>query len=131
MSPHISGCDKAIYRSLTDRGHRRSNAEVTNETMECKADMQKRGQPDDGDALALSFAQAVAPAVVEKRDEDEEIFGSVQEHPIRRFPSFGPTSVTDKPFQLLRWTAGNGPSLRNPLVVGFLRLMVIGQRASL
>jgi hypothetical protein len=31
--------------------------------------------PDDGDALALTFAQAVAPAEVEERDEDEEIFG--------------------------------------------------------
>ena len=39
--------------------------------------MQKRGQasPDDGDALALTFAQAVAAAEVEERDEDEEIFG--------------------------------------------------------
>jgi tartrate dehydratase beta subunit/fumarate hydratase class I family protein len=33
-----------------------------------KADMQKRGQasPDDGDALALTFAQTVAPANVEE-----------------------------------------------------------------
>ena len=33
--------------------------------VEFKADMQKRGQtsPDDGDALALTFAQPVAPAV--------------------------------------------------------------------
>jgi hypothetical protein len=38
--------------------------------------MQKRGQasPDDGDALALTFAQEVAPAEVEERDEDE-VFG--------------------------------------------------------
>jgi phage terminase large subunit len=45
--------------------------------LESKADMQKRGQasPDDGDALALTFAQAVAPTEVEERDEDEEIFG--------------------------------------------------------
>jgi hypothetical protein len=36
--------------------------------------MQKRGlaSPDDGDALALTFAQAVAPAEKEERDEDEE-----------------------------------------------------------
>jgi len=42
-----------------------------------KADMQKRGQanPDDGDALALTFAQAVAPAEVEERDEKGEEFG--------------------------------------------------------
>src|SRR5260370_32200418 len=45
--------------------------------LESKEDMQKRGQasPDDGDALALTFAQAVAPAEVEERDEDEEIIG--------------------------------------------------------
>jgi hypothetical protein len=42
--------------------------------LESKADMQKRGQasPDDGDALALTFAQPVAPAEVEERDEEEE-----------------------------------------------------------
>jgi len=36
--------------------------------------MQKRGQasPDDGDALALTFAQPVAPAEVEEADEKEE-----------------------------------------------------------
>jgi hypothetical protein len=45
--------------------------------LESKADMQKRGQasPDDGDALALTFPQAVAPAKVEERDEDEEFGG--------------------------------------------------------
>jgi hypothetical protein len=34
--------------------------------------VQKRGQasPDDGDALALTFAQEVAPAEVEDEDED-------------------------------------------------------------
>jgi len=39
--------------------------------------MQKRGQasPDDGDALALTFAQKVAPAEKEERDEDEEFKG--------------------------------------------------------
>jgi hypothetical protein len=38
------------------------------------ADMQKRGQasPDDGDALALTFAQPVEPAEVEEEDEEEE-----------------------------------------------------------
>jgi hypothetical protein len=38
--------------------------------------MPKRGQasPDDGDALALTFAQPVAPAQVE--EEDEEEFGN-------------------------------------------------------
>jgi hypothetical protein len=40
--------------------------------------MQKRRQasPDDGDALALTFAQPVAPAEVEEEDE-EEGFGPV------------------------------------------------------
>ena len=52
--------------------------------LESKADMQKRGQtsPDDGDALALTFAQAVAPAEKEERDEDDE-FGGQGGH--RRF----------------------------------------------
>jgi hypothetical protein len=42
--------------------------------LESKADMQKRRQasPDDGDALALTFAQLVAPAEVEEEDEEEE-----------------------------------------------------------
>jgi hypothetical protein len=41
--------------------------------LESKADMQKRGQasPDDGDALALTFAQPVAPAEVEEEAEEE------------------------------------------------------------
>jgi hypothetical protein len=45
--------------------------------LESKADMQKRGQvsPDDGDALALTFAQPVAPAEVEEPDEDEGFGG--------------------------------------------------------
>jgi hypothetical protein len=36
--------------------------------------MQKRSQasPDDGDALALTFAQPVAPAEVEEVDEEEQ-----------------------------------------------------------
>jgi hypothetical protein len=44
---------------------------------ESKADMQKRGQasPDDGDALALTFAQAVKPAEVEEEDEEEDSAG--------------------------------------------------------
>ena len=43
--------------------------------LESKADMQKRGQasPDDGDALALTFAQRVAPAEVEEPDEEEAL----------------------------------------------------------
>jgi hypothetical protein len=39
------------------------------------ADIQEHGQasPDDGDALALTFAQPVEPAVVEEEDEEEGI----------------------------------------------------------
>jgi len=46
--------------------------------LESKADMQKRGQasPDDGDALALTFAQVVAPPGKEERDEDDEFGGN-------------------------------------------------------
>jgi hypothetical protein len=42
--------------------------------LESKADMQQCGQasPDDGDALALIFAQPVEPAEVEEKDEEEE-----------------------------------------------------------
>ena len=45
--------------------------------LESKADMQKRGQasPDDGDALALTFAEDVAPAEVEERDEEDAVGG--------------------------------------------------------
>jgi hypothetical protein len=45
--------------------------------LESKAAMQKRGQasPDDGDALALTFAQPVAPAKREEPDEDDEFQG--------------------------------------------------------
>jgi hypothetical protein len=43
--------------------------------LESKAEMQKRGQasPDDGDALALTFARPVAPVEVEEEDEEEEL----------------------------------------------------------
>jgi hypothetical protein len=67
--------DEKMAMDLAGPGYHinRSNLLV----IESKADMQKRGQasPDDGDALALTFAQEVAPAEVEERDEDEE-FGS-------------------------------------------------------
>jgi hypothetical protein len=41
--------------------------------IESKAEMQKCGQasPDDGDPLALTFAQAVAPAEVEECGEND------------------------------------------------------------
>src|SRR6202047_2714463 len=64
--------DEKVATDLAGPGYHinRSNLLV----LESKADMQKRGQasPDDGDALALTFAQAVAPAEVEERDEDEQ-----------------------------------------------------------
>jgi hypothetical protein len=49
--------------------------------LESKADMQKRSQasPDDGDALALTFAQPVAAAEVEEEDDEEE-FGGYSGH---------------------------------------------------
>ncbi|MGO9270814.1 MAG: terminase [Terriglobia bacterium] len=49
--------------------------------LESKADMQARGlaSPDDGDALALTFAQPVVPEEREERDEEEEFVG------VRRF----------------------------------------------
>jgi hypothetical protein len=45
--------------------------------LESKADRRKRGQasPDDGDALALTFGQPVAPAEVEEEDEEEGFGG--------------------------------------------------------
>jgi hypothetical protein len=67
--------DEKMAMDLAGPGYHvnRSNLLV----LESKADMQKRGQasPDDGDALALTFAQEVAPAEVEEHDEDEEIIG--------------------------------------------------------
>src|SRR5450631_2114682 len=63
--------DEKIASDLSGPGYHinRSNLLV----LESKADMQKRGQasPDDGDALALTFAQPVAPTVKEEPDEDE------------------------------------------------------------
>jgi hypothetical protein len=67
--------DEKMATDLAGPGYHinRSNLLV----LESKADMQKRGQasPDDGDALALTFAQAVAPAEKEERDEDDEFGG--------------------------------------------------------
>jgi hypothetical protein len=59
-----SGAGRSGERGLAGPGYHinRSNLLV----LESKADMQKRGQasPDDGDALALTFAQPVEPAEV-------------------------------------------------------------------
>jgi phage terminase large subunit len=67
--------DEKIAMDLAGPGYHinRSNLLV----LESKADMQKRGQasPDDGDALALTFAQEVAPAKMEEQHEDYEVFG--------------------------------------------------------
>jgi hypothetical protein len=71
--------DEKMAADLAGPGYHinRSNLLV----LESKADMQKRGQasPDDGDALALTFAQPVAPAEIEEPDEEEE-FGSYGGH---------------------------------------------------
>jgi hypothetical protein len=74
--------DEKMATDLAGPGYHinRSNLLV----LESKADMQKRGQasPDDGDALALTFAQAVAPPEKEEeRDEDDEFgrYSSVNE----------------------------------------------------
>ena len=42
--------------------------------LESKAEMQKRGQasPDDGDALALTFAAAVEPVAPKEYDDEDE-----------------------------------------------------------
>jgi hypothetical protein len=65
--------DEKMATELAGPGYHinRSNLLV----LESKADMQNRGHasPDDGDALALTFAQDVAPAEVGGRDDSEEI----------------------------------------------------------
>jgi hypothetical protein len=65
--------DERMAADLAGPGYHinRSNLLV----LESKADMQKRGQasPDDGDALALTFAQPVEPA-------EEEEFGGYGGH---------------------------------------------------
>jgi hypothetical protein len=67
--------DEKMAMDLAGPGYHinRSNLLV----IESKADMQKRGQasPDDGDALALTFAQEVAPAEVEEHDEEDQFSG--------------------------------------------------------
>jgi hypothetical protein len=67
--------DEKMAADLAGPGYHinRSNLLV----LESKADMQKRGQasPDDGDALALTFAQPVEWAEVEEEEDEEEAFG--------------------------------------------------------
>ena len=67
--------DEKMAADLAGPGYiNRSNLLV----LESKADMQKRGEasPDDGDALALTFAQPVVPPEVEEKDEEDE-FGRI------------------------------------------------------
>ena len=63
--------DEKMASDLAGPGYHlnRSNQLV----LESKADMQKRGlaSPDDGDALALTFARHVAPPQPEECDEEE------------------------------------------------------------
>jgi hypothetical protein len=63
-----------LAADLAGHGYQINRSNVL--VLESKADMQKRGHasPDDGDALALTFAQPVEPAEVEEEDE-EEAFG--------------------------------------------------------
>jgi hypothetical protein len=64
--------DEKMAADLAGPGYHinRSNLLV----LESKAEMQKRGQasPDDGDALALTFAAPVVPAEMVDEDDDEE-----------------------------------------------------------
>src|ERR1035441_8325086 len=70
-----SEADEKMMLDLCSPGYavNRSNRLV----LESKADMRKRGlaSPDDGDALALTFAQPVVPPEKEERDEDDEFCG--------------------------------------------------------
>src|SRR5713101_2924535 len=83
--------DEKMATDLAGPGYHinRSNLLV----LESKADMQKRGQasPDDGDALALTFAQTVAPAEVEEHDDDEENNRRVWHQRPRRVDAMSPT----------------------------------------
>jgi len=72
--PHgaIPADDEKLALDLGGPGaHIRSNGQLV---IESKDDMKKRGlaSPDDGDALALTFAQPVAPVTPEPRDEEDE-----------------------------------------------------------
>ncbi len=64
--------DEKLALDLVDPGYHINRSKLW--VLESKAHMQMRGpaSPDDGDALALTFAQPVAAAEVEERDEDEE-----------------------------------------------------------
>jgi hypothetical protein len=68
--------DEKLALDLGSPGaHIRSNNQLV---LESKDTMQKRGfaSPDDGDALALTFAQPVAPPTPEEPKDEEEFTGS-------------------------------------------------------
>ncbi len=73
----IPGDDEKLALDLGSPGaHIKPNNQLV---IESKANMQKRGlaSPDDGDAFVLTFAQPVAPLVLEPpKDEDEETYMS-------------------------------------------------------
>ena len=72
----IPADDERLALDLGSPGaHIRPNGQLV---LESKDAMQKRGlaSPDDGDALALTFAQPVAPVTPEELPDDEEEFGS-------------------------------------------------------
>jgi hypothetical protein len=77
--PHgaIPADDEKLALDLAGPGaHIKANNQLV---LESKADMQKRGlaSPDDGDALALTFAQVVTPLPKEEpKDEDDEDYPS-------------------------------------------------------
>jgi hypothetical protein len=67
--------DEKLVLDLGSPGaHIRSTGQLV---LESKESMQKRGlaSPDDGDALALTFAQPVAPLPPEEPEDEEEEFG--------------------------------------------------------
>jgi hypothetical protein len=75
--------DEKLAMDLAGPGYHINRSNRSNLlVLESKADMQKRGQasPDDGDALALTFAQDVAPAEKEEERDEEEEFGSYGGH---------------------------------------------------
>src|SRR5450631_3209223 len=68
--PSAIETDEKMAADLAGLGYHinRSNLLV----LESKADMRGQASPDDGDALALTFAQPVALAEVEEEDEEDE-----------------------------------------------------------
>ena len=74
--PHgaIPADDEKLALDLGSPGaHIRPNSKLV---IESKDAMQKRGlaSPDDGDALALTFAQPLAPLIPEEPPDEEEEF---------------------------------------------------------